>query len=69
MISKELSKEELLFSKLEYHLDDSDPDIVVVVVVVVVRTTTTTTRSLQPSARGGATHQGGHRVEEVAKED
>ena len=52
MISKELSKEELLFSKLEYHLDDSDPDIVVVVVVVVVRTTTTT-RSLQPSARGG----------------
>jgi hypothetical protein len=36
MISKELSKEELLFSKLEYHLDDSDPDIVVVVVVVVV---------------------------------
>jgi len=55
---------------LEYHLDDSDPDIVVVVVVVVVvRTTTTTTRSLQPSARGGATHQGGHRVEEVAKED
>jgi hypothetical protein len=67
MISKELSKEELLFSKLEYHLDDSDPDIVVVVVVV--RTTTTTTRSLQPSARGGATHQGGHRVEEVAKED
>jgi hypothetical protein len=37
MISKELSKEELLFSKLEYHLDDSDPDIVVVVVVVVVR--------------------------------
>jgi hypothetical protein len=35
MISKELSKEELLFSKLEYHLDDSDPDIVVVVVVVV----------------------------------
>jgi len=53
MISKELSKEELLFSKLEYHLDDSDPDIVVVVVVVVVRTTTTTTRSLQPSARGG----------------
>jgi len=68
MISKELSKEELLFSKLEYHLDDSDPDIVVVVVVVV-RTTTTTTRSLQPSARGGATHQGGHRVEEVAKED
>ena len=68
MISKELSKEELLFSKLEYHLDDSDPDIVVVVVVVVVRTTTTT-RSLQPSARGGATHQGGHRVEEVAKED
>jgi hypothetical protein len=53
---------------LEYHLDDSDPDIVVVVVVVVVRTTTTTTRSLQPSARGGATHQGGHRVE-VAKED
>jgi hypothetical protein len=68
MISKELSKEELLFSKLEYHLDDSDPDIVVVVVVVVVRRTTTT-RSLQPSARGGATHQGGHRVEEVAKED
>jgi hypothetical protein len=67
MISKELSKEELLFSKLEYHLDDSDPDIVVVVVVVVVRRTTTT-RSLQPSARGGATHQGGHRVE-VAKED
>ena len=66
MISKELSKEELLFSKLEYHLDDSDPDIVVVVVVV---RTTTTTRSLQPSARGGATHQGGHRVEEVAKED
>ena len=64
MISKELSKEELLFSKLEYHLDDSDPDIVVVVVV-----RTTTTRSLQPSARGGATHQGGHRVEEVAKED
>jgi hypothetical protein len=34
MISKELSKEELLFSKLEYHLDDSDPDVVVVVVVV-----------------------------------
>jgi len=53
MISKELSKEELLFSKLEYHLDDSDPDIVVVVVVVVVVRTTTTTRSLQPSARGG----------------
>jgi hypothetical protein len=40
MISKELSKEELLFSKLEYHLDDSDPDIVVVVVVVVVVRTT-----------------------------
>jgi hypothetical protein len=53
MISKELSKEELLFSKLEYHLDDSDPDIVVVVVVVVVVRSTTTTRSLQPSARGG----------------
>ena len=53
MISKELSKEELLFSKLEYHLDDSDPDIVVVVVVVVVVRTTPTTRSLQPSARGG----------------
>ena len=29
MISKELSKEELLFLSLEYHLDDSDPDIVV----------------------------------------
>jgi hypothetical protein len=53
MISKELSKEELLFSKLEYHLDDSDPDIVVVVVVVGGVRTTTTTRSLQPSARGG----------------
>ena len=29
MTSEELSKEELLFPSFEYHLDDSDPDIVV----------------------------------------
>jgi hypothetical protein len=29
MISEEASTEELLFPKFEYHLDDSDPDIVV----------------------------------------
>jgi hypothetical protein len=68
MISKELSKEELLFPS---HWSTT----------LTTRTPTssssswwwwcaaTTTRSLQPSARGGATHQGGHRVEEVAKED
>jgi hypothetical protein len=29
MISEEASTQELLFPKFEYHLDDSDPDIVV----------------------------------------
>jgi hypothetical protein len=29
MISEKVTTEELLFPKFEYHLDDSDPDIVV----------------------------------------